>query len=826
MRDKRGCDSPRFRYFSVRHWFIAVAVTALLAGLGGASQAVANDGDGGVAGSSSPGAQNLDLSQFTKFTVSGSYDAAGVGLRGQTSGNITIAGIPPASTVTAAYLYWGFLDNGESPSLQNLTFQGTPITGTKTGTNEDTCWGRTNSHGYRADVTSLVPGNGTYSITGVASGGAILAQGASLVVIYTNPLELTRDIVLYDGNDVVNAFGETITNTLGGFTAAAPVSAKTTFIVGDGQTFTEQVRFTGSQGTLNFDNSLQGSDGPLWDTDSHDVSSVIAGGDTSATAFIGIPSPFNDCLMWVAQVLSVTTTPPEADLQKLEMRISGPSEIPVSEQVFYDVDEVLVNNGPAPRVDVRDIKKLDCPHPDDPPELKERGSEAAFPTQCSWVFDPLVEEIEVMEGVQYYLKRDIDRNGKCDPPKRPWFVGAQDHQQIPRSQLPPPPPDDRNPGPVQDGDCIVADSTPGVFKEIGVKKQVVLVRGEPVAIHEEFDVHCLGPSFHTFTLQDRIEAKDPAIRDPNPENNALERRLRVACIAQADLAITGWEVPAQLRARVSERVFFTTRKTLHNFGPFGPVDADVWKTMVIPPDAEGSVHVTPDEAPATIVIERPDGTREVRENQPASTTVFVKGPAQLSIHFKVRGLEVSVDRVVTEDFDVHCLRADRFLFTLTNEVMPQDPHVRDPNEANNRAVRTLLLECPVLEGRMTGGGSVIDPVVGRVTHGFELHCDATEPPNNLEVNWGGNRFHLETLTSAFCLDDPSIDPGQPAAPFDTYEGTGTGRCNGEPASIKWEFTDAGEPGVNDRAEISISGACTLTVSGTLERGNHQAHPDS
>jgi hypothetical protein len=513
-------------------------------------------------------------------------------------------------------------------------------------------------------------------------------------------------------------------------------------------------------------------------------------------------------------------TPPPADLQKLSMEISGPAEIPVSEQVFYGVDEVLLNRGPNPRVDVRDIKKLDCPHPGDPPP-----AEAAFPTQCSWVFDRLVEEIEVMQGVQYYLKRDIDGDGKCDPPKRRWFVGEQDHQQIPRSQLPPTPPDDPDPGPVKDGDCIVADSTPGVFKEIGVKKQVVLHLGEPVPIHEEFDVHCTGPSFHTFTLQDRIEAKDPRIIDPDPTNNALERQLRVACIAQADLAIVAWDVPSELRAKVSERLFFETKKTLHNFGPFGPVDADVWKTMVVPPDAEGSVHVTPAEAPATIVIERADGTREVRENQPASTTVFVEGPASLSIHFKVRGLEVSRDRVVSEDFDVHCLRADRFVFTLTNEVMPQDPHARDPNEANNRATRTVVLSCPIEEGRMTGGGSVFTAAGQRVTHGFELHCDATDAPNNLQVNFGGSRFHLETLTSAFCSDAAGIDPGQPPAPFDTYEGTGAGRCNGQPASITWKFTDAGEPGDSDTAEISISGACTLTVSGALDRGNHQAHPE-
>ncbi|SRR6266508_144267 len=127
-------------------------------------------------------------------------------------------------------------------------------------------------------------------------------------------------------------------------------------------------------------------------------------------------------------------------------------------------------------------------------------------------------------------------------------------------------------------------------------------------------------------------------------------------------------------------------------------------------------------------------------------------------------------------------------------------------------------------GRMTGGGSVFTSTGTRVTHGFELHCTPTDEPNNLQVNWGkGNHFHLEALSSASCSDDPGIAPNPPPAGFDTYRGKGTGRCNGLPATVEWTFTDAGEPGKNDTAEIHITGGCTLDVSGNLRSGNHQAH---
>jgi len=145
------------------------------------------------------------------------------------------------------------------------------------------------------------------------------------------------------------------------------------------------------------------------------------------------------------------------------------------------------------------------------------------------------------------------------------------------------------------------------------------------------------------------------------------------------------------------------------------------------------------------------------------------------------------------------------------------------------------------QGRMTGGGSIFTdtndtgvPPGTRVTHGFELHCDKNKNPNNLEINIHNvtdSQFHLETLTSAFCYDDPNISPNPPNAPFDTYVGTGTGKYNGvSGATAEWTFTDAGEPGVNDRIKrlkiTDASGNVVLFVpepGHTLTYGNHQAH---
>jgi hypothetical protein len=132
--------------------------------------------------------------------------------------------------------------------------------------------------------------------------------------------------------------------------------------------------------------------------------------------------------------------------------------------------------------------------------------------------------------------------------------------------------------------------------------------------------------------------------------------------------------------------------------------------------------------------------------------------------------------------------------------------------------------CP-LDGRMTGGGKLDNT---DETHGFELHCDPNDDPNNLEINWdGGNNFHLTSLTEVRCLDDPAITPPPPNAGFDTYEASGFGKFNQvDGYQIYFELKDAGEPGTNDSMFFVLrdpDGNIVHTANQFLDMGNHQAH---
>jgi hypothetical protein len=152
----------------------------------------------------------------------------------------------------------------------------------------------------------------------------------------------------------------------------------------------------------------------------------------------------------------------------------------------------------------------------------------------------------------------------------------------------------------------------------------------------------------------------------------------------------------------------------------------------------------------------------------------------------------------------------------------------------------------VFPGRMTGGGSVFVTSESmsvttnggtdafRVTHGFEIHCGsdtnhAGPPPNNLEVNWPGHRFHMDNLTLGHCECNATLlPPNPPSAGFNEFIGAGTGKLDGaEGASISFIFTDQGEPGTNDTESMTImdpGGSPVLSFGTTkLTFGNQQAH---
>lgn len=156
----------------------------------------------------------LSISQFASANLISLYETqldtdfayAGVGgLRGTGTGDITLAGT--SGTISQAYLYWHGPTSSSDPAFNaDIMFDGAAISGTNIGFSDDNFWSLANSQAYRADVTSLVSGDGVYTVDGLLPANS---NGASLVVYYDDgDTTNDRDIVTFDGNDAnfPNAF--------------------------------------------------------------------------------------------------------------------------------------------------------------------------------------------------------------------------------------------------------------------------------------------------------------------------------------------------------------------------------------------------------------------------------------------------------------------------------------------------------------------------------------------------------------------------------------------------------------------------------------------
>src|SRR2546422_9578461 len=94
--------------------------------------------------------------------------------------------------------------------------------------------------------------------------------------LYTDPAAVeNRDIVIYDGADSIDEIVSSVSTIMSIPPIGVPGNAKTTYIVADGQTFTDDTLFNGNVIASDPPASFNGSDGPLWDTDSYNVSAFV-----------------------------------------------------------------------------------------------------------------------------------------------------------------------------------------------------------------------------------------------------------------------------------------------------------------------------------------------------------------------------------------------------------------------------------------------------------------------------------------------------------------------------------------------------------------------
>lgn len=151
-----------------------------------------------------------------------------------------ISGIPTCATTVKAYIWCTVIGTGipvtvtvTNPNNVTVSFQMSLV-----GQCGDLCWGSTGTYTYRADVTSVITGNGNYIISGIPtsptmSTSANDADGATLLVMYQDATaSYTGSMHINDG--AVCVLGGSTTQTMTGFNACVNSTfGKGFFLVAD-----------------------------------------------------------------------------------------------------------------------------------------------------------------------------------------------------------------------------------------------------------------------------------------------------------------------------------------------------------------------------------------------------------------------------------------------------------------------------------------------------------------------------------------------------------------------------------------------------------------
>lgn len=185
-------------------------------------------------------ATTASANKLTYYTTiyNTNYATADIGLRDVGAGTLAVSGI--SGTVTDSLLYWHGPTNSTDPNVNaTVNFNGTSITGTNIGFSADNFWGALNSQAYRANVTSLVTGNGNYALSDFQKPTAMI-NGAALFTFFNSGLTTgKRDVVIFNGNDSNFAYQNDPAGwnfTLSGINYSGG-SAFLTMYVSDGQDF-------------------------------------------------------------------------------------------------------------------------------------------------------------------------------------------------------------------------------------------------------------------------------------------------------------------------------------------------------------------------------------------------------------------------------------------------------------------------------------------------------------------------------------------------------------------------------------------------------------
>jgi hypothetical protein len=252
-------------------------------------------------------ASNVDVREFGVGGMRG----------GPGTGSIAVSGI--TGPVVGAFLYWNGPTNSTDPAANAfVTFNGSSVTGTNIGFASDNNWFFQNTQSYRADVTSMVSANTSYTLADFTKLPDVDINGVSLIVFYNDANSGNdRNVVLWNGNDS-NVIGPnpdppTYTNDVWDETLmGVPYqggSASLDLVVADGQAIfaDDDVKVNGttvSSGSAIFsgDSVPPNAANGLWDVKSFPITTLLSTGPNNLQVTTGVAGDYLSLVVAIANV--------------------------------------------------------------------------------------------------------------------------------------------------------------------------------------------------------------------------------------------------------------------------------------------------------------------------------------------------------------------------------------------------------------------------------------------------------------------------------------------------------------------------------------------
>jgi hypothetical protein len=150
---------------------------------------------------------------------------------------LIVSGIPSCAVIEKAFI-WAVETGNGSPITATLTNPYSTTANfpmTVAGSTVDICWGRPGTYTFRADVTSLITGNGTYSISNMPvdsttnTGNDV--EGATLLIIYEDPSATYTGNILIDDGCIGVVVGGTASDTIQGVNSCTNSSYANGFMI-------------------------------------------------------------------------------------------------------------------------------------------------------------------------------------------------------------------------------------------------------------------------------------------------------------------------------------------------------------------------------------------------------------------------------------------------------------------------------------------------------------------------------------------------------------------------------------------------------------------